>query len=148
MSREMKTKTIDKQEYACTQFPPQKSLRILTKITRYIGEPLAVLLDSDRGLEDVMERDVSDLNIGEAIMKFGKNLGDDDLYNLCKDVCESVLVDMTQIKDNTFDQHFTGPQGLKKMFQVTAFALEVNYGDFLGGAVANLGNLKGLSAAK
>ena len=145
MARETKSRKIDGDEYTCTQFPPQKALRILTKLTKHIGEPLAVLMKAEKGeTKNLLNKDISELFIGEAIAALGGSLGDDDLYDLAQEVCESVIINMKatkktqisgQLEGAIFDEQFTGPKGLKTLFKVVGFALEVNYGDFLGDIV-------------
>ncbi len=151
MSRETKTKEIDGFEYTCTQFPPQKALRILTKLTKYLGGPLAELMKSAGSAKGLMDMDTDNLDIGGALMSLGNSMGPDDLYILSKDVCESVIASKSenepealsgQLKENVFDQHFVGPKGLKRLFKVLVFALEVNYGDFLEEVVAGASSAK------
>lgn len=150
MARETKSKTIDGYEYTCTQFPPQKALRILTKLTKYLGGPLAALMASSSGATDLMKGKVEDLDFTAALTSLGNSMGDEDLYILAKDVCENVVVGMGQqnqgvsgqLKDNTFDEHFMGGKGLKRLFTVMIFALEVNYSDFLGDVVAKVSSVQ------
>lgn len=150
MARETKSKTIDGYEYTCTQFPPQKALRILTKLTKYLGGPLAALIASSDSTEDLLKGKVENLDFTAALTSLGNAMGDEDLYILSKDVCENVVVGINQqnkgvsgqLKDNIFDEHFMGGKGLKRLFAVMVFALEVNYGDFLGDVVARASSVQ------
>lgn len=151
MSRETKTKEIGGFQYTCTQFPPQKALRILTKLTKYLGGPLSALMKSADPEKGMLEQNTDSLDIGGAIMSLGSAMGDDDLYILAKDVCENVVLGLQdktlgalagQLKGTIFDEHFMGGDGLKRLFQVMIFAIEVNYSDFLGDVVARAGSVR------
>ena len=151
MSRETKSKNIGGFEYTCTQFPPQKALRVLTKLTKYLGAPLATLMKNTDSKKAMMDQEIASLDIGGAIMALGASLGDDDLYVLAKDICENVVLGMKdktpgalsgQLNQTIFDQHFMGGDGLKRLFEVMIFAIEVNYTDFLGDVVAKANLVK------
>ena len=151
MSRETKNKQIGGFEYTCTQFPPQKALRVLTKLTKYLGAPLAKLMQNTDSKKSMLEQEIDSLDIGGAILSLGASLGDDDLYVLAKDICESVVLGMKdntpgalsgQLNEKIFDAHFMGGDGLKRLFQVMIFAIEVNYSDFLGDIVAKASSVR------
>lgn len=139
MAREIVTKKIGGVEYIATQFPPRKSLKVLTRLTRVIGQPLMKLMNSVDGEKGILDQDVSKLDIGGAISALGNALGDDDLYEIAVEVCECVTADGVQLIGDKLDVHFTGK--LDDMFKVVAFAVEVNYQNFLGDLVAKAGNL-------
>ena len=137
--QEAREKTIDTVHYTVTQFPPRKSMRILSKIVKIAGGPLSALLSSSDG---TLDKEVDPKLIGEAVMILAQNLGDDDLYDLFKEICDSVIAKLPNgsklaggglLKDDKFDGHFSDPQALSRMFKVVIFALEVNYKDFLSG---------------
>ncbi len=87
MARETHVRKIDGFEYTCTQFPPQKALRVLTRLTKHVGEPLAKIMQSADSGKSMLDQDVGKLAIGEALSALGKSMGDDDAYQLCTDIC-------------------------------------------------------------
>jgi len=150
MARKTETKTIGDYEYIFTQFDPRKSLRVLTKLGRYLGEPIAHVLSKKDPNKSLLEADLGDAIFGEAITKVFTNIGDEDLFALAADICSSVVLtkgptgEMTgTLKDTVFNDHFTGATGLRRMFAVLKEALGVNYGDFLGDVAASVAASQG-----
>lgn len=140
MAREKKTKQIDGVTYECLQFDVKKSLRILTRLSKHLGGPISMLLKNYDGKRDLLEQDLSALDIGGAVQTMMGSLGDDELYDLSRQICEDVIAEgHGQLKDSIFDAHFKGMDGIPKLFRVVAFALEVNYGNFLSKIAAGGG---------
>lgn len=154
--REMKKKTIGSVEYQCAMFPPQKSLKVLTRIGRVIGQPLQEILSAEKDAKatgkSLMDQGVEEIPFGKALSALGDRLGDDDLYDLIKLCCESVIASPKkaskskpmpggQLKEDQFDLHFT-EFGLSQMFKVFIFSLEANYQDFFADAAGSVGMIR------
>lgn len=146
MARETKTREIDGQKYECLQFDVKKSLRVLTKLSKHLGAPISSLLKNYDDKKTFLDQDLKNLNIGEAIEAMMGNVGDDEVYDLCKDICSDMIAVGTAgvpgiglLRENIFDQHFKGEDGLMRLFKVVKFALEANYGNFLSKIAAGGG---------
>lgn len=149
MAKETTIRKIGDYEYVCTQFPPRKALRVLRRAIKFIGKPIALMFQDVDKTKDMMDQDISPELIGSALAELGGAMGDDELYEFFIDICENVVISkgpqglMTgQLKSALFDTHFKGPEGLGRMFKVITFALEVNYKDFLGDVLANVGKAR------
>lgn len=135
--KDTKDITIDGYKYTCTQFDVRKSLSVLTRVAKVIGEPLGSILARLEPGKKATEQDIGKLMIGEALGQLTRSLGEDEAYELFKDICRNVVVTVPagqvggQLKDDTFDLHFRGKGGLIRLFKVVKFALEVNYENFL-----------------
>lgn len=145
MARKTETKRIGEYEYVFTQFNPRKSLRVLTRLGRYMGGPIAHVFNKKDPKKSILDADLGDAVFGEAIIKVFGGIGDDDMYTLASDIADSVVLKTAPkgeitgvLQDAVFDDHFSGPDGLKRMFNVLKEALGVNYKDFLGDIAANV----------
>lgn len=146
MARATKSKEIDGTKYECTQFPIKKALRILTRLSKHLGAPLSALLKEYESEKGILDQDLAKLDVGGAIEAMMGRVGDDEVYDLFKDICSDVIAVGTPntpgvglLTDDTFDQHFKGETGLLRLFKVVKFALEANYGNFLSKIVSEGG---------
>lgn len=124
-------KTIGDLEITVTQFPALKSFSLLARL----GKVIAPALGKVQGL--TLESDVSAL--GPALAELFSRLDEADASALVRDVLASShavydgkLVPLDRAE--TIDLVFSGRMRL--LLEVLRFALEVNYGDFFGGALA------------
>lgn len=152
MARELARLELNERTYECLQFDVKKSLRILSKIGRRVGKPIALMVESyDPKSGGLLEQDFSKLNIGVAVEEMLKDLGDDEAYELAKEICSSVIAQSTHevggALSQNFDEHFRSA-GLKQLFHVCKWALEVNYGNFLGAAAEFGGQRKAVQSEK
>lgn len=143
MARELASKEIDGQKYECTQFDIRKSLKVMTRLGKHIGGPLGALIakyDKEKGLLDT---DVVALGVADAARQLFMSMDDDSVYELCKLICESVIAVGGpvggQLLGEKFDMHFKGPTSLVRLYNVVWWALEVNYGDFIGAVKGGAG---------
>ena len=142
--RQPATTTINGVEYSCTQFDVKKSLRILTKLGKRVGKPLAGLISNVDDSKDLLSQDIKKINVAGAVEGLFSDMEEDELYNLCQDVCSSVIAKQTEntiggkLEGDNFNMHFKGGSGLLVLFKVCKWALEVNYGDFLSAVVGSV----------
>lgn len=144
--RELAKTEIDGITYQTVQFEVKKSLRVITKVARKLGKPMVELLTKMGGkkLSDFLEEDVG--KMGPALAGVLQDLGDDEVYDLSKDICSDVIATQSgttvggQLIEQKFDMHFKGPGGLMRLIKVCKWALEVNYGDFFSAVTELSGN--------
>lgn len=143
--RKEEKREIDGVEYSCVQFNVKKSLRVLTKLGKRLGKPIASVFDKIDPQKRLEDQKLAELGLGEALDQIFMNMEDDELYVLAKDICSDVIARQTetrpggQLKDDRFDTHFTGADAIQRLFKVCKFALEVNYGDFLSAVAGDAG---------
>jgi hypothetical protein len=148
--RDLSKQEIDGYKYECLQFEPKKSLRIMTRLMRHLGAPLTAIMENWDSQKSLKEQDVGSLGLGEAFTALFSKLGDDEVYELCKDICSDVIAVGGAFggklgDEGKFDLHFKGPSGILRMIKVCKWALEVNYGDFIAAAVGSAGALAEVS---
>lgn len=126
MARELVEKYVDGTEYKIEQFPATKSLRILTTLTKILGEPLsmAFALAKNEGMNDEKEAEI----LGKAVGTLCAKLDEDQVIHLVKELVASCLKgEGAKIQ---FETEFQGKIG--HLFKLLKAILEVQYGDFLG----------------
>jgi hypothetical protein len=135
-------RTIDGRTYTVQQLPARKALKTLNRLGKVFGPALAqaaTAVGSSAKL-DIAAIDVAKL--GGAVEALFANLEDADLDHFVQTFLESSLVDGAPLYAQ-LDVVFMGKiDGLLKLL---AFAVEVNFGNFmrgLGGAVRQLAPAK------
>lgn len=131
------TKKIGEVTYQCTQLHPKIAMRILSRLIQKFGGPMGVAMDSGKS-GNMMD---ADIDIGKIMNMIGQNLKEDDLWDLCEELCQCVIAQVPQgsqipggqLKGEGFENHFSSSKMLLNMIQVAAFSLEVNFKDFLLG---------------
>lgn len=126
---------VDKQVYEFQQFGTVHSLRILTRLTKMIGEPLTIAFSAmgignkENQGKGLLDRDMNGKLLGEAVKALMNRLDEDEVLDLIQELSakDNVLCDGAKI---IFNSHYEGK--LKHLFKVVAAGLEVQYGDFLG----------------
>lgn len=158
--RESKTREIDGRLYEAVPLLPMVGLKVLTRISKLIGEPLgiagSILLGADGdvaeapGPEDDVEAGVSALDrdldddvlgkvIGKVIVAFTNRLDEVEVVDTVKTLLSTVQVQGES--DNgtrriVIDVDFGGAK-LLSLLKVVSFAIEVNFSDFLGASGAS-----------
>ena len=130
MARTAVEKEIDGQLYTINPMMPTKALKILHRLGRYLGEPLALAMS---GEGDLLEQEINPEFVSKALRKLFDNMPEQELETLLKDLMNSVIHEGKRI---AFDDHFSN-YGLPHLFKLSYAVLEVNYGDFLDVLVEN-----------
>lgn len=142
MSTTARSKDIDGFSYTVQQLPATRSIRLLHRLGKLVG-PGFTELASTGNLRSLSGADVSILIMG--IVGILKESNEDALMAVIKELLVGTVaipgpVDVTGPQ---FETHFQGR--LLALFELLAFALEVNYGSFFGGLALALG--QGASAS-
>lgn len=139
-------RVIDGTWFQVTQLPPMRSTLLVNRLAKSAGPAL---------LSAVAEGKVDELDARSVIQGFAKllqNLSDDDLKAIITELLAVSFAELPQNKERVpimphmFDEVFA--DRMPTMFKVLAFALEVNYRSFFGGAVKRLVEAGGRAAAK
>ena len=132
MARELIEKTIDGKFYEFSQFNTTVALKVMARLTKILGEPLAIALggatkDGKKALS--LESDLSAELMGKAVRALIDRLDETEVVSLVKLLAsEGVLCDHARI---IFDDHFCGDIG--HLFRVLVAAIEVQFGNFFAG---------------
>lgn len=141
MARKTEIREIGSNRFRVTQLRVKEAHRVLTKITKIVGESLGALADN-LGAE-AAEAAVGDLAKGSfaaAMQKLSANLGDEDLNWLVEKLRPTIEFQNDALRESDrwvpmtaelWDETFSG--ALLSEFKVLAFALESNYADFFAG---------------
>lgn len=143
-------RTIGDNTYRVTQLVSKDARPTLIRLFKLLGPSIGQMV------EDAMAgRSINpDIGVGVAISQLADRISEDDLERLIDTLVQNkTLARKTEngwplLDKAGFDVHFTGRIG--EMFKVLAFALEVNFQDFLGGlrsAAQSLFKGKGTSAS-
>jgi hypothetical protein len=147
MAIEVKQKEIGGVIYQVTQFGAKQANRTLVTLFRMLGGGVAEIFQATGTAEE---------RIGAALNGLQKTLNPDDLESLCQAFASNTKiivmatttagkVPIPQVLD--YDNHFAG-DNLRHQFSWLAFAIEVNFGNFLGGRGVNLADAMGLIKTK
>lgn len=119
--------------YTIRMFTPTKALKVLTRLTKLVGEPLAQAANGmDKDLAEVLPRIVHTLI---------ERLDEQEVERLIKeDLIDAVLFEGVPVKQ-IFDLHFQGRIG--DLFKVLIEVVKYNYQDFFKGLAAATGKLAG-----
>ena len=134
--RDLVTKEIEGKAYTFSQYTTTESLKILTRLLKIIGEPLAKVMKSVSASENPLSAELNIDIIAEAIAVLSARVGEDEVVALVRKLStEGVVCENKQI---SFDLHYQGELGL--LFRVVSANLQVQYGNFFSDASATLGN--------
>lgn len=127
--REQQTKTIDGQEYFFSQFGPKLSLKILTRLVKIAGEPLAIAISSAQTKDGKikLDKDIDPDILGRAARALSERLDEDEVLSLIEQLTSGDAVTCDGKKVD-FNSHYDGKLG--HLFKVFGAALEVQYGNF------------------
>lgn len=120
---------IEDRVYTINLFAPTKAVKLLTRLTRLVGEPIAVMSQAEGGKpEKVLEI------LPKATRALMERLGDEEeVLSLVKDL----LANTTRDKKNiVFDSEFHGRLGA--MMKLLTKVIEVNFEDFFKALGENL----------
>lgn len=133
------TKKIGNDDFSVMSFPALEGLRLKAYIIKLIAPSLRELL-GDKSGEDLMQTDVSKINIGGAIADLIERLSEEEFISFVKRVLRNVTVehvdaggkigvyDFATNFEGTFNEVFDG--NVFGIYPVILFVLEVNYPDF------------------
>lgn len=114
---------VDGQKYNVTQFSASKGMKLLTRLVKILGEPMASFLSNP----DAQQEQAFQVALGSLSDK----LDEDVVLNTVKELVDSVSTSEGPIQ---FDLHFAGRFG--HLFKVLGEVLKIQYGDFFGVLVA------------
>lgn len=134
MGRELILREVDGQTYQIEQFGPTKAIKVLTKLVKIVGEPLALAIGG-AGLSKEAQAEI----FGKAIGAISTRINEEEVVGMLKTLAESCLKGDQGAKIN-FELDFAGKLG--HLFKLCKAVLEVQYGDFLGELVDLSGSLK------
>lgn len=125
--------------YKMYPMSPFKSSKILTRILKLIGKPLATIVGDAKNQkkESLLEADVSPELIGEALSLMTDNLDENQIEKLMRDLLPLDLLSFASEgedfkKISNLDGHLNKQEKpLSHLFRLAKFSLEVNYADFL-----------------
>lgn len=126
MAVKTEDRTIGEHTYRVTQLTALKSRALFARLVRFVGPAAAAALGGGRRL--------SQLNVGELVSDIAGRVSDEELGYFCDVLgsCTEIVGSngaLVRLDRNVIDFHFAGH--LLDMFTWMAFALEVNYSDFL-----------------
>lgn len=123
-------RSVDERRYVFTLFTAGKSIRMLSKLAKIVGKPLALIVSSG------MESQVTPEMIGSALQEMAAAASPEEFEQTCKEFLQGTKIfrDDGRATDLNFDIDFEGRIGhlsrvLKEMFSF-------QYSDFLGGRAA------------
>lgn len=123
---QLEKKTIEGQVYEFSKFGAKQALRMLTRLTKIVGEPLAIAASAAKGDGEFLDRKVDPQVIGKAVHALVTKLDENEVIDICEELAANgVLCNGKQI---IFDKHY---ENLGLLFKVLQAGLEVQYGNFL-----------------
>ena len=129
MSIPIKTKVIDGHTYSVTALPGRRGLEMSGVLLKLLGPPLFEALAAGfRSLDDDHSKLVP------AVMRLCMTLDPKQLPGICDELLYAGLEDKVPLGDGRVDVLFQGRTFA--LYQVLAFAIEVNFSDFLPGLAA------------
>ncbi len=111
--------SVDGESYMVHAFPATKALKILTRLTKLVGEPLSVFGGGIDGKAEEL--------IPKAVRALAERLDENDVELLVKDILRSVSHGGVSVADK-FETHFQLKFG--HLFKLLASVLKFQYGDF------------------
>jgi hypothetical protein len=119
-------KEIEGVRYTISQFPARKAAKILTRLLKLVGEPLA---NFGGGLSTSIDK-----VLPLAVRALTEKLDEAEIDQLLTDLLSCVQIDEGNgFRSLIIDTDFQGKLGA--MFKVVAASIEVNYSDFFGAIV-------------
>lgn len=115
-----KTVTAGGVEYKINMLPPTRAIKLLTKISKVIGEPMAAMAGASDG------KKVDEL-MPKAVNLLMSNMSEDNVLAIIKEMMTCVF---KENKNINFDIEFMGR--LEVIFDLCKEVMEVNYKEFLG----------------
>jgi hypothetical protein len=129
MAKELAEKLIDGEKYEFMQFGAKKSIKLLTRLLKVVGEPLSLAVGAANGGGSLFEKQLNPDMLGKAVACLVEHLEEDEVLDLIEEFTGKDNVLYKGMKIN-FDSHYEGK--LPHLFKVLTAALEVQYGNFFG----------------
>lgn len=148
--REPQRHTIGDVQYSITPMSPIKASKLLTKLLKLLGEPLAKLAESKKAGVSIMDQEVNGELISQALGALTDKLDENEMEAVLRRIFHGELITYCEGGDEKWhkmgdpDGHFSRHGGMSAMFKLAKVVLEVNYSDFLGEIVG--GELTGVPA--
>jgi hypothetical protein len=114
-----KSVTVDSETYEVTQFGASKGMKMLTRLTKILGEPMGMLFAEDNAEVDKA--------LPLALKALSDRLDEEMVLDTVKQLLTGIRNHDGEIQ---FETHFAGRLG--HMFKLLSKVLEVQFGDFLG----------------
>lgn len=126
--------SIDGKSYTVVPYTTTGGLRLLTKLTGILGEPVVKLLKSlpPGSLQDILKSDLKAINMDEisaSVAALFAKVDEDVAEVLIKEILQNTLYGNHEV-NAIFEEHFQGEY--RHLFKVVFKTLEAQYGDFLG----------------
>ncbi len=136
---EMQKRTVDGDVYEFSQFGTKESLRVLSKLSKILGKPIALgfaALGTDpkkpepevegEQKKSLFDREINKEILAQAIDAFTERLDENEVIDLIETLAgKNVLCNGKPV---IFNSHYEGK--IAVLFKVVAAALEVQYGNF------------------
>ncbi len=121
-------KSIAGRKYEFQKFGAKKSVKLLTRLLKLVGEPLSIAVGATGGGK-LFESNLDPKILSSAVRVLVDKLDEDEVLDLIEEFTanDNVLCDGVRVN---FDNHYEGK--LPELFKVLAAALEVQYGNFFG----------------
>jgi len=126
MSRKLEEVRIDGELYQIGQWPVDKSLEVLTWLTKTLGETVTSLIGAHASIDDFMDKDLGE-SIGPAIRSLIPRLQEKEIRDKARQITDGILCNGKLV---VYDVHFMGQIG--HLFKVMVEVLKVQYADFFG----------------
>jgi hypothetical protein len=138
MSMELIKKTIDGHEYEFQKFGAKPALRMLLRLSKIVGKPLALAVSAAKGEGNLLDRQVDTNVLAMAVEALTNQFDENEVLDIIEELTarDNLLCDGKKVLFNT---HYEGR--LDHLFKVLAAQLEVQYGNFFG-AVLGLRGLQ------
>lgn len=132
--RQLIKKTIDGEKYSFGCLPATTSLRVLTKLSKIIANPIAGAIGTGT-LRENLERE---LNIPMVVGMLADRMDEDEIIGIIKTLASQILHEPTGAIEPCFDTYFSGRMG--HLLKVIQASLEAEYSDFFGvnGVIAGI----------
>lgn len=133
MALKQQERDIDGVKYRCYQLPFTPSRQLMRRLFNLAGPTFGAAIKGNRTLKSILDTEV---NLGAALSSLAERLSDEDVdyvHGLLAKQCEVSLDGGWQKVEAVAETHFA-ERGMKHWFSWLRFCLEVNYGDFFGGA--------------
>jgi hypothetical protein len=125
MAVKSEERTIGEHTYRVTQLTALKSRELFSRLVRLLGPGVAAMVSAGQG--------ISRSQISQMLGEISQRVTDDELDHFCRVLGSSSQIvaagNAVTLDKEVIDVHFAGQ--LFNLFKWLAFALEVNYSDFL-----------------
>ena len=124
VATDLARREIDGIAYSCAPLPATKALRLMTRLTKLVGETALIIAAKGRAALDDVPADVLQF----TVRAIADRLEEDEVVTTIKLLLSTMRTAGVEDLSKTFDTHFQGR--LMHLFGVVQYALEVNYRDF------------------